>query len=1087
MDLKEFLKSKFDKKSFVHFISERFYGFEENLNGDFLGKVTLDDKKELGFFVFQVDDNKDIENNRVGLNNELKKKASERLLDSAIAAFYNNKQQAWRLSFIRFSYDEANKQQVSNLKKFTFVLGISAINTAYNQLKDLKYPNTKALESAFGVEKVSNEFFAKYRTLFEKLNENISSQIALFGSEENMHAFSKKLLGRIVFLYFLQKKGWLGVPKNGSWGDGDKSFISELYKKDKNDFYAKKLSPLFFDTLNRQRADDYSDIFECKIPFLNGGLFDKNTSYDDRVFISDEIFGKIFDTFDGYNFTIIEDSAEESEIAIDPEMLGRVFENLLEENYRKGKGAFYTPREIVSYMCRQSIKEKLSQSFEAEWIDRLINKQETDNSYIKKHANEIKQAVLSLKALDPAIGSGAFPMGMLQTMVEILTNIEKTVDRAKLKRSIIENSIYGVDIDPDAVEIAKLRFWLSLTVDEEVPSPLPNLDFKIMQGNSLIETINGFSPIPDDIYEKIEKRPKDLFNLEEQTLLDEKLFDKLTSKIHKFYGDTTGVQKQSDKDEIKSLIKQIINEYLDKQKKMYSDSEKNLADFTSISNSAINKKKLANTMGTLTENILIAERVLAEMLKNNFQTKELFLYKLFFGEVLREGGFDIVIGNPPYLRIQGIDKGTAETYKTLYKSATGSFDLYVLFTEKALQLINDKGMVNFIMPHKWVNSAFGKGLRGVAKDKFSRFISFREYQVFNASTYTSLVWFTKNSSKVRYIGLDRDLSTNTELAEFLNSITEAKYTTTPTAKLGDETWTFSDNRTAKLLAKIEEQPLKVKDVFEKVFTGLQTSKDSVYFLEECQENDSMIEGYSKELDRRIVIEKGLVKPLLKGDDVHRYETLKSDKVVIFPYYKTVEDGKEKAVLFTEAELKKEFPKGYAYLKECEAVLRGRESGRLESDEFWYRYIYPKNLTLFDKEKLVQRDISLGCNFAYDANGDFYQTTTVYGYVKYEHIQESYKFYMAMLNSKLLWWYLQQTGTTLANGFFRFMPRYIEPFPLPKIELEDTKPFEILVDKILAAKQANKNADTSALEREIDQLVYNLYDLTDEEIAIVEGE
>jgi hypothetical protein len=534
MDLREFLKSRFDKDKFIEFLSQRFYDFEANIAGDeFLGSVKLDDRREIGFFIHRVSDDKDIENARVSYNDKLRQYAKDYMLDGAIGAFYNSKD-AWRLSFVRFSYDDNNKQQVNNLKKFTFVLGIPAINTAYNQLKELKYPNIKAIEDAFGVEKVSNEFFAKYRGLFERLNENISDQMALFGNEDGLHAFSKKLLGRIVFLYFLQKKGWLGVPKDGQWGDGDRNFVSNLFKKNSEEFYAKKLSLLFFDTLNRQRPNDYSDIFDCRIPFLNGGLFDKNPAYDDRVFISDEIFGEIFETFDGYNFTIIEDSADESEVAIDPEMLGRVFENLLEENYRKGKGAFYTPREIVGYMCRQSIKEKLIQTFEPEWIDRLINKQETDNPYIRKHANEIKEAVLGLRVLDPAIGSGAFPMGMLQTMIEILSNIDKAADKAELKRSIIENSIYGVDIDSDAVEIAKLRFWLSLTVDEESPSPLPNLDFKIMQGNSLLETINGFSPIPPDIYSKTEQKPKDLFDLQEQTLLDEKLFDKLTKKFINF-------------------------------------------------------------------------------------------------------------------------------------------------------------------------------------------------------------------------------------------------------------------------------------------------------------------------------------------------------------------------------------------------------------------------------------------------------------------------------------------------------------------------------------------------------------------------
>jgi hypothetical protein len=318
----------------------------------------------------------------------------------------------------------------------------------------------------------------------------------------------------------------------------------------------------------------------------------------------------------------------------------------------------------------------------------------------------------------------------------------------------------------------------------------------------------------------------------------------------------------------------------------------------------------------------------------------------------------------------------------------------------------------------------------------------------------------------------------------LDSITDEKYTVTKNEKLNNDAWTFSDNKVAKVLAKLDEQPLRVKDVFVRVYSGLATSKDSVYFLSECIENNNMIEGYSKELDRRINIEKELVRPLLKGDDVHRYETLRTDKVVIFPYFRKIEEGKEKAELYSEKELQKSFPKGYAYLKECESVLRDRESGRFDVNGSWFQFGRKQGMSQ-EIEKLIQPDISHGCNFAYDKNGYFYNTATLYGYIKYDHVKESYKFYMAILNSKILWWYLQQTGTTLANGFFRFKPDYINPFPLPKIEnIEDTKPFEILVDKIMELKE--KNEETKELENQIDEMVYELYGLSEDEIKVVEG-
>ncbi len=1036
MDLKEFLQSRFDKPSFIQFVSERFYGFEENLNGDFLGKVRLDDRKELGFFVFQVGDDKDIENNRVGLNSELKKRAADAFLDSAIAAFYNNKQKAWRLSFIRFGYDDKNKQQVSNLKKFTFVLGTSTVNTAYNQLKELKYPNTKALESAFSVERVSNEFFAKYRSLFEKLNENLSAQMALFGAEEAMRAFSKKLLGRIVFLYFLQKKGWLGVPKNGSWGEGDKSFLSTLYKADSSDFYVKKISPLFFETLNKKRADDYSEIFERRIPFLNGGLFDLIKEFDDRVFIGDEIFGEIFDTFDGYNFTIIEDSADESEVAIDPEMLGRVFENLLEENYRKGKGAFYTPREIVSYMCRQSVKEKLIQKFEPEWIDRLINKQETDNPYIRKHATQIKEAILGLRVLDPAIGSGAFPMGMLQAIVEILTNIEKTADKAQLKRSVIENSIYGVDIDSDAVEIAKLRFWLSLTVDEKEPSPLPNLDFKIMQGNSLIETINGFSPIPPDIYSKTEQKPKDLFGSLEQTLLDEKLFDKLTKKIHKFYGDTTGAQKQSDKDEIKSLIRQIIDSRIKKEEETYRQNEV----WLQVGQSQEKKKKI-NNMASALENINKAEIVLVELLKNNFQTKELFLYKLFFGEVLKEGGFDIVIGNPPYIRQEKIKELKPKLEIEKYQSYNGTADIYIYFFEQGHRLLKDDGVLSFITSNKYTRAKYGKEFRKftLENSQILEYIDFNGVKVFESATVdTSILTFkkTKNTSDFLYCDIGESYK-----GEELKGYCDRHGYDYSQADLIADSFTFANPRELKIKKRVEEigTPLKEWDV--KIYRGILTGFNEAFIIDSAK-REELIAKDPKSVE--------IIKPILRGRDIKRYGYEWAELWLINSHNNppvNVDD--------------------YPAIKEHLDQYYPQLQKRLDQGATPYNLRNCAYLDDFEKEKIVYPEFSSENCFVYDNMGYFTSDTGWF-------VTGGSKYLTSCLNSRTVWFYLKSEVASLGEASFRMKKIYLDLLPIPKIPEPDQKPFETLVDYIIYAKANSLDMEAKFFESVIDVMVYGLY-------------
>jgi hypothetical protein len=463
-----------------------------------------------------------------------------------------------------------------------------------------------------------------------------------------------------------------------------------------------------------------------------------------------------------------------------------------------------------------------------------------------------------------------------------------------------------------------------------------------------------------------------------------------------------------------------------------------------------------------------------------------FEWRIEFPEVLDENGkfigFDCVIGNPPYMRIQGIRESNPEFAEYLsknYQAATGSFDLYVLFVEIASQLIKRNGLVHFIMPVKWTNSDFGKGLRGyLAKEKFvSKIINFGAYQVFDASTYTGLQWFS-SSEKIHYVELDNSITTVEEFTKFLKSLKLSDYSLIEYNT--DAPWTLANKAVNSVLEKLRNNPYTLGDIFDRIFCGLQTSKDDVYFLYECKELDGhMVEGYSKHLNERIVIERGLVKPLLKGEDVHRYKPLESDRFVIFPY-KIVN---EEAVLYTENEINCLFPAGYKYLKACESELRGREKGRLENDTFWYRYIYPKNLTLFDQIKIVAPEISLGGNFTIDSKGRYYSTTTVYGYIKRDTFPESYYTWMAILNSTLCWWFLIQTGSVLANGYYRYKPTYLKPFPIPHIPKEYDVMLSDLSERIIQENDPKKRA---TITKEIDKLIFELYNFTDEEIRIVES-
>jgi hypothetical protein len=863
--------------------------------------------------------------------------------------------------------------------------------------------------------------------------------------------------------------------------------------------------------------EKFLKLFE-QIPFLNGGLFDcldthdgkkeiridgfsDNAKHETRLKLPDELFftekelkvdlsnyledGKnktvtgLITLLNKYIFTVAENTPIEEDVALDPELLGNVFENLLgaylpesASTARKASGSYYTPKEIVNYMVDESLIYYFQTSLNRHDEDFLQNLRtllsyDTDHNPFQTEpelTEKFIEAIEKIKVLDPACGSGAFPMAILNKLTHLLHKLDpenkvwkekllekippeireetekslenKSVDYIR-KLGLIENCIYGVDIQTIAIQISKLRFFLSLlieqTIDDAKPNrdirALPNLETKFIAANTLLALNLNERGLAHT--EEVEKLETELFKIREELFYANSRQKKLK------------LQEQEKK--IREQLKQVL---------------------CTIGLSAETTDKIANWDPF-----------------DQHQSADWFDPEWMFGI---KDGFNIVIGNPPYLRIQGIRKANrkyADYLANHFKSATGAFDLYVLFVEKGLELLRQHGILNYIMPVKWTNAAFGKGLREIVSQKSAAFkiISFEAFQVFNSSTYTGLQWFKPNSPSLQYYQLDRDLPDNDALMQFLKQLQSEHFNTYKPNELSDDGWTLTDTRTEKILRKIREQPLKVKDVFERFFTGLQTSLDSVYFILNCTDNGRVIKGFSKQLNREVEIERAFVKPLLKGDQVHRYETLKTNNYVIFPY--KLSNGK--AVLYTEKEIRTLFPKGYAYLKENETVLRERENGRLLNDEYWFRYIYPKNLTLFDKPKLICPYLGFKSQFSSDLAGHFYGNTKCFGLIKREAIALHYHYLLGLLNSELLWFFLKNTGTIFRGGYFAFTPDYLNDFGIAQPDSKQTESRIVkLVENIIAKKA--KGEDTTGLEREIDELVYGLYGLTAEEIAVVEG-
>lgn len=491
------------------------------------GNIRLEDGTDITCYEILLQPKVRIEHSKVAIQYYIRK-----LLTAGQAALINfvapvNKN-VWRLTLVAKDSElteKGVKEKTTHAKRYTFLLGpFESCKTAAERFEVLsteKLINFDALVKAFSVEKLSKAFFDEYTQHYanfvDYLTKSNFNKSAFSGDEKAIRDFTKKLLGRIVFLYFVQKKGWLGA-NNTEYKDGIYDFMMQLFKTSgANDaFYPNWLTKLFFETLNSERSEDdfvMPDGKTLKIPYLNGGLFDKEEhdkhllTFKSKLFhnpdnADDPKYRGFLDFLNAFNFTVYEDSPDDHTVAVDPEMLGHIFENLLEDN--KDKGAYYTPKEIVHYMCQESLTEYLAtHCLKHDSIDLGIDRIHVENlvkykqaeHLTKRQANFISTLLDTVKICDPAIGSGAFPMGLLQEIFSIKELIAYETDAewnpAEVKLNIIQNSVYGVDIEKGAVDIARLRFWLSLVVDDDKPKALPNLDYKIVVGDSLVSKFDG--------------------------------------------------------------------------------------------------------------------------------------------------------------------------------------------------------------------------------------------------------------------------------------------------------------------------------------------------------------------------------------------------------------------------------------------------------------------------------------------------------------------------------------------------------------------------------------------------------------------
>ena len=989
----------------------------------YTGKITLPDGHVIAIYEVELSDSVIIERNRAGIRNLLLSSWRGMGCSGAFMFCFRQNEAVLRFSYVSesfvFAEDGSLTKESTDTKRFTYLLGEGhRSRTAIKQFEDLKKSalDLKAITKAFSVEALSDLFFKEYKKQYEdiiefitgkrmvKVNNKWEEQITCQPCREIMQEFSqfpdaekavrdyvKKLMGRLVFIQFLQKKGWMGCSAGEAWNDGDKEFVQNLFANTshKNTFVDDVLEPLFND-INTKRNGDITSSQNVgngiKIPYLNGGLFEKD-DYDKTNFpLPAKYMKNLLDFFASYNFTIDENDPDDAEIGVDPEMLGRIFENLLEDN--KDKGAFYTPKEIVQYMCRESLIAYLQTDINDDQIKDSIRQFVTtyDASVLSEEFKEtVDQKLKDVKICDPAIGSGAFPMGMLRELYACRKAIEGIDDETavSIKTHIIQNNIYGVDIEKGAVDIARLRFWLALIVDEKNPHALPNMDFKIMQGNSLLEQYEGVELSGMSLDEQKKKKTKKGQSWQATLAFDEKYaLDNIQHAIKEYY--------LTDDHKSKVNLRDIINENV--------------------------RRYIINLKGCTPD-------VQRKIEKLPIPNDQFFLWHIYFKEVFDKGGFDIVIGNPPYgVSIKG-------TYRDAVVKALGKvpdFEIYYFFFELAKMLVKANGLLSYIVPNTWLFNTFAKSYRlGVLKNwRIEEILDCSKFKIFESATVMNTI------NLLRRNGIDGSLCgyRNTQKAkDFLSLVSEERvYLPMESLLQMNQNWALAFRLSPAIVNIVN----KVSNSGKPLSNYFVTSQGLIAYDKYQGQSQEVIKSRAYHFDS---YREGL-KKCLWGEDVKRY-----------------------ALQWN----------GEEWINYCDGIAN------------------PRKPEFFIGKRLLVREITNPSIFAVITSEELYNDPSII--IVKDSDQYSLEVVLAILNSKLAtFFHFNHSPKATKGAFPKILVQDIKDFPLPTISDEKKEILSQKVTSILLTKQTNPLTDTSTEERKIDRIVYDLYGLTEEEIALVEG-